>query len=219
MRTGSLLSLGRRANGTNQHGYQHRCRKSLACHVSDYHEQSVVSSWQHLEEIASNLRGRLINRFDDVARKRLTLLWHNDLLDLARGSHLRLQQRLLCMYTDMAPALGHEDVHKPRISQANGNHDRRAIKPEPASHALCLGGIHLRLLRRVREPVAHRAHHHELHGEHQYGPHPPSRAQLHARHRVDNREEARKHNRERELERWLSPEIRDVAYEPHRGER
>ncbi len=109
--------------------------ESLARYVANHDEQSVVTRRQNLEEIATDLSCRLINRIHNVARKGFALLWNDDLLDLAGSGHFRLQNRLFRAGLDMPPALADKNVHESRIAQTDGNNRRNAIKIQAAPKA------------------------------------------------------------------------------------
>ena len=142
--------FGRRANGPDEHGYEHGGRNPLPATSPTTTSRPFWPGWQHLEEIATDLACRLIDGIHRVAREGLSMLGHDHLLDLAGCGHFRLQHSLFGTGLDVPPALADEDVNKARIAQTDGNNRRDAIEIQAAFQGVQFAAcIHLMELRRI----------------------------------------------------------------------
>src|ERR1035438_5805894 len=137
------------ADRSDKHGDEHGGGKSLACNIANHDKQSTAADGEDLEEIASNLLCRLVDRLHGKAGKRLSPLRQNELLDLASGGHFALQLGHLRVDPDMSPPFADKNKNKTRIAQKDAGNGGQAIECEPVVQELSFSGSQLHGLPRV----------------------------------------------------------------------
>jgi hypothetical protein len=206
--------LSRCADRTHKHRDKHGGRETLARNVADHNEQSAITGWQNLKEIAPNLLRRLVDGLHGKAGERLAPLRQNELLDLAGSGHLAFQLCHLRVDPDMSPPFADKNKNKTRIAQKDAGNGSQAIECEPIVQARSLSGSHLHGLRRVRKPISQQAHENKLQREQREKRLPELTAQGDAGEGIGDSEQARQHNSHRKPQRRLAAHVDDVIGKP-----
>src|SRR5215472_1751707 len=137
---GLLGKAGDGGDHSDQHGDDHGGAKALAADVADDDERSAAGERDHLEEVATDLRGGAVDTFNGVASDRGQGFRNHDALDLARGGHFAFEGGLLGLDADVAAAFIDGGEDESRVSQAGADDDGGAVESKAAMEAAGTGG-------------------------------------------------------------------------------
>ena len=195
-------------NQPDEHGDLHGSGQAFARDVAEYDEEPVVGRGHNLKKVATNLLGRLVNRFDDKAGVGIAGARHEDFLHLARSGHFTLQKRHLLTRLAVALALSDRDKDEARIPQRHGRDRGHCIECQTPLQLLHLRG--LRELRPIRKPVRDPLVHPKLQKEDRNHRHPEFLAKTDSSCRVAYRKQTGKKDNQYEPGVRLAPHVQDV---------